>query len=227
MEEETYHVFNRGAHKQPIFLDEFDHQRFQVLLYIANCIGPIDAGKILQKYRGPSFADLFGLERSGDELVNVFAYSLLPNHFHLVLKQKGENGISMFMRKLCTGYSMYFNLKHDHSGTLFQGRFKSSHVNGDPCFEWLFAYVHLNPISIVEPQWREHGAKDVRRALEFLASYRYSSYFDYYAAERPERTILAYEEAVDFIDKNADLIELIKESKKGIPLHETFESGEK
>ena len=225
---ETYHIFNRGAHKQPIFLDEVDYRRFQVLLYLANQVCAVDAGNILAKYQGPSLVNLFRLEERDERLVDVYAYSLMPNHFHIVLRQIGDFGVSLFMRKLCTGYSMYFNLKHDHSGTLFQGRFKSNHINSDPYFKWIFAYVHLNPVSILEPNWsKEKELENVSQAKEFLNNYRYSSYWDYYVGERSERAILAYEEATNFIDKNEDLIGLIAESKKRTQLYESFESGEK
>ena len=224
---ETYHIFNRGAHKQPIFLDEVDYRRFQVLLYLANQVCAVDAGNILAKYQGPSLVNLFRLEERDERLVDVYAYSLMPNHFHIVLRQIGDFGISLFMRKLCTGYSMYFNLKHDHSGTLFQGRFKSNHINSDPYFKWLFAYVHLNPISLVEPKWEDRIIRNTFRAQKFLGDYKYSSHFDYYDEERPERAILAYDEALQYIDKKADFEELISSYGQGHVLHSTHQSVEK
>jgi len=226
MEDETYHVFNRGAHKNPIFLEERDFQRFQVLLLLANSTERIDAGNVLNKYQGRSLVKLFEEEGSDERIVDILAYSLLPNHFHLILRQRMPEGISKFMRKLCTGYSMYFNLKYGHSGTLYQGRFKSSHVDTDAHFNWLFAYVHLNPLSLAMPEWKVHGIEDVEVAQHFLDGYPYSSYFDFYVASRPERAILAYEDARHFIDSKNNLIDLAAAAKKDVQ-YETFEPVEK
>lgn len=232
MEGEVYHIFNRGAHKMPIFLDEGDFRRFQILLLLTNSTKKVDAGNTLAKYQGRSLVDLslvdlFKNDAPEQRLVDVLTYALIPNHFHLVLRQRIGGGITSFMKKLCTGYSMYFNLRHDRSGTLFQGRFKSSHVDTDPYHKWLFAYVHLNPVSVVEPDWKEKGVKNQTKVAEFLREYPYSSYYDYYVHERPERAILAHEEARDFLDTNENLIGLIAESEKGASLYENFESGEK
>src|SRR3989344_2030506 len=90
-------------------------------------------------------------------LVSVLAYCLMPNHFHLVLRQKNQDGITLFMRKLATAYAMYFNTKYDHSGVLFQCRYKSKHVNTDAYLRWIFSYVHLNPLEIIQPEWKERG----------------------------------------------------------------------
>ena len=215
---ETYHIFNRGAHKQSIFLEERDFQRFQVLLLLANSHEKMDVGNTIAKYQGPSLVNLFTNEVSNEKLVDIMAYSLLPNHFHFVLRQSCVEGISTFMRKLCTAYSMYFNLKYGHSGTLFQGRFKSSHVNTDPYFNWIFAYVHINAVALVEPKWSEKKLENPARAQKFVDGYKYSSYYDFYVAERPERAILAYDEALHYVEKKADIRALLSSygSSKGL-----------
>ena len=222
VEGEAYHIFNRGEHKQPIFIDEQDHRRFQVLLLLANSTEPIDTGNILRKYQGPTSADLFEREVPTSKRVDILAYALMPNHFHLVVRQRNTHGISEFMRKVCTAYSMYFNLRHDHSGTLFQGKFKSSHINTDPYFSWLFAYVHLNPISLVEPAWDERCVEDVQRAQGFIDRYAFSSYLDYYSTKRPERTILAIGEGCEYVDSKKDIKELLADYGRGSILFDTL-----
>jgi len=157
------------------------------------------------------------------KLVDVLAYALMPNHFHLVLKQVKDGGISKFMRKLATGYSMYFNIKHGHSGVLFQGRFKSSHINSEPYFRYIFSYVHLNPLELVEPDWKEGTIRNEKKARKFLSDYRYGSYFDYCVGERPERVILAYDDAPDFLKEQNDLEEMINDFSKGRALHTNLE----
>jgi len=77
-------------------------------------------------------------------LVVVVAYALLPNHFHLLLKQNADKGIAKFMQKLGTSYTMFFNKQEGRSGALFQGKFKSNHLDGDFALPTLSAYVNLN-----------------------------------------------------------------------------------
>ena len=134
----------------------------------------------------------------------------MPNHFHLLLRQKLPGGITKFMNKLGTGYSMYFNTKYDHSGVLSQGRFKSVHIDTEEYFRYIFSYVHLNPLVLVEPNWEMGIWKDKSAAQEFLQNYKYSSLYDYAAAERPERAILAYGERPDFLKTQSDLKELLR-----------------
>ncbi|MBI5645128.1 transposase [Candidatus Kaiserbacteria bacterium] len=146
----------------------------------------------------------------------------MPNHFHLVLRERNEKGITEFIRKVCTGYSMYFNLRHDHSGTLFQGKFRSNHIDNDPYFKWIFAYVHLNPIALVDPNWEEKDIKDTNKALTTLNNYRYSSFYDFYTAERPERNILAYNETLHYIDRAQEIGALVRGYRRGSSLYPTF-----
>ncbi|MDO8517772.1 MAG: transposase [bacterium] len=207
---ETYHVYNRGAHKQSIFINDFDRDRFLLLLYIANYSERLHLGNLLQKYKGRSSMDVLTEEVVDKSLVDVFAYSLMPNHFHLILRQKADGGITTFMKKVGTAYSMYFNAKYDHSGVLFQGRFKSKHVDTDDYFRYLFAYIHLNPVELVEPGWKEHGPKNKEEIRNFMASYRYSSHYDYALGDRVERAILSYAEAPEFLKAGNDVEDLLR-----------------
>ena len=129
-------------------------------------------------------------EKQGETLVDIIAYALMPNHIHLLLKEKIEGGISRFMLKLMTAYSMYFNTKHERSGPLFTRPFRSRHVGSDEYLQWLFAYILLNPLDIHQKNWKEQGLKDKRAAQVFLREYRYGSFSDL-ARERPESGILS------------------------------------
>ena len=215
---EAYHVYNRAAHKIPIFLEERDYDRFLVLLHLTNNSKTIDVRNSLKRHKDEGRSSVFA-DKTDRSLVDVLAYSLLPNHFHLVLRQKSAEGITRYLRRVATGYSMYFNLKYDHIGTLFQGRFRSSHLDNDSYFKWIFAYVHLNPVAFTDPEWHERGIRDIVRAQTQLQSYRYSSYYDYYTGERPERAIIAYDEAADLVDRACDLQEMLAEFGRGRVLH--------
>ena len=214
---ETYHVFNRGAHKQKIFLSQEDYARFLLLVYLSNSTHPANLRETLVKYKGSTFGEVFMEERVEDPLVDVLAYSLMPNHYHLILRQKSDNGITNFMRKLGTGYTMSYNVKYEHSGVIFQGRFKSRHVGNGPYFRYIFAYVHLNPVSIIEPHWEDRGIENPRRVRDFLSQYQHSSYYDYSVKERPQSKLLSLKQAPDFLRTQNDLEEMLKSVRLQAP----------
>jgi len=107
--------------------------------------------------------------------VDILTFVLMPNHYHLLLRQRVDGGISKFMQKLGTGYTMYFNEKHERSGALFQGRYKSVHIEDDRQLLYIPHYIHLNPLALID-----RGSTSINKnADEFLNSYRWSSYLDY------------------------------------------------
>jgi len=140
---EYYHIYNRGVDKRIVFVDEYDIQRFYESLDEFNTIEPI--GSIYEN----SFAKKLGSETSKLEqdeeevLVSLIAHCANPNHFHLLLKQETENGIEKLMQRM-GGYTKYFNNKYERTGTLFQGVFKSIHVDTNEYLLHLSAYVNLN-----------------------------------------------------------------------------------
>ena len=199
---EVYHIYNRGAHKSDIFRNAGDYERFQVLLLLCNQSSPVHLENLLTKYKGPSFIKMFLNEVpvQSEKLVEILAYSLMPNHFHLILKERMDGGITRFMRKMCTAYSMAHNAKHGHSGTLFQGRFKSNHVDSDRYFNWLVQYVHLNAVDLVEKKWKEVGISNKTQVTNFLKEYKWSSFFDYANEHRPEKNILSFSKEIQKIN---------------------------
>lgn len=224
---ETYHIYNRGAHKLQVFDDPEDYDRFLLLLFLANNTKQIQVRNVLSFYQGPSLVEVFEKEKPDKKLVDVLAYCLMPNHFHLLLKQKAENGISTFMRKVVTGYAMYRNIKHEHSGVVFQGRFKSVLVDDEAYFRYIFSYIHLNPISLVEHEWKELGIVDEKRVHDFVRSYEHSSYIDYSVVERSKGNILTLSEVPSFIKNADDLKEMLRYSRsyQGPSLVSTTKDG--
>lgn len=178
---EYYHIYNRGNDKRVIFHDNQDYQRFVSLMYLSNT-------KINFRMNDIS-KDVYNFDR-GKKLVEVGAYCLMSNHFHLILIQTEEGSISKFMQKLSTGYSMYYNQKYKRTGSLFEGKFKSEYANSDRYLKYLFSYIHLNPIKLIKKDWKEKGIGDVNKAVEFLNNYKYSSYLDYLEDERKEKVII-------------------------------------
>lgn len=142
---EYYHVYNRGVDKRDVFLDGQDYARFLTSIIEFNRVDPI--GSLFEK----NLAEKRGLspQKEGDlvpadPLVEVIAYCLNKNHYHLISKQLKDGGISKFMLKLSSGYSSYFNKKYERSGSLFQGPFKSIHINSNEYLLHLSAYVNCN-----------------------------------------------------------------------------------
>ena len=206
---ETYHIYNRGAHKRATFTNDEDYNRFLILLLASNSKRSFELRHLLKKHEGQHLDKIFE-EFFDQDLVDVLAYCLMPNHFHLVLRQKSENGIEKFIQKLCTAYSMYFNTKYEHSGVLFQGRYQSVHIDNEAYYRYIFAYLHLNPIELLQSDWKEVGIKNSSRTRKFLSTYRYSSYIDYSNIVRRERTILAKDDIPDFLKQQNDLEDLLK-----------------
>lgn len=183
---EFYHIYNRGTEKRNIFSTGPDYERFLALLYLCNSEKMVQ----LYSYQRPTLSQLLSLDR-GDTLVDICAYCLMPNHFHILIRGKEKGGISRFMQKLTTGYTMYFNQRNDRTGALFQGRFKASHIQDDTYLRYLLSYIHLNPIKIIDSRWKENGIKNRKHAQTFLETYPYSSYRDYAGENRTHRLILS------------------------------------
>ena len=192
---EFYHVYNRGVEKRNIFTDKKDWERFHKLLYIANSSRPFE-------FRELENQGIETIDR-GEPIVAIGAYVLMPNHFHILAKEITQNGLSTFMKKLTTGYSMYFNKKHERVGPLFQGRFKADHVVRDEHLKYLYVYIHLNPVKLIEPKWKEVGIKNKKRVLKFIEQYYYSSYEDYCdTTKRQEDKILTKDEFPEYFSQN-------------------------
>ncbi len=181
---EYYHIYNRGTEKRNIFLSKQDYERFLSLLYLCNSNAPV-----LLRRQGRTLAEVKKIERS-KPLVDISAFCLMPNHFHLIIYEREQGGISRFIQKLTTGYTMYFNKVHERTGVLFQGKYKASHIATDKYLKHLISYIHLNPVKLVDPEWKEKGVENPKSTKEYLKSYRYSSHQDYLKENRIENIII-------------------------------------
>lgn len=217
-ENEHYHIYSRGVEKRKIFLNTKDYNRFIALLYIMNQDAPFRMDNFLRNNQN-HLGNIFKEERE-KTLVSILGYCLMPNHFHLILHEHKENGISKFMGKLLTAYSMYFNTKYERSGPLFTHPFRSEHINNESQYMYIFSYLHLNPLSIIERRWKEEGIKNKKEAREFLEKYQYSSYQDFLDNKRPESSIVDFSLVPEYI-KELELDfpkyeELFEENKETI-----------
>lgn len=134
---EYYHIYNRGVAKQPIFKTQRDYQRFlQTMIFY-------QVEKPATKF---SDANLRQPSNRKSLKVDIICYCLMPNHFHLLLKQNSDNGISTYMSRVSNSFTRYFNTRHDRVGPLFQGRFKAVHIESNEQLIHLSRYIHLNPL---------------------------------------------------------------------------------
>lgn len=131
---EKYHIFNRGVDKRIVFADKADYIRFYQTMDLFNSLEPV----------GDYARAKNNMKAIENRLVQVHAYSLLPNHFHLILEQLVDGGISDFMKRVSGGYTSYFNEKNQRSGSLFQGRYKRIHIDTNEYLLYLFSYVNEN-----------------------------------------------------------------------------------
>ncbi len=131
---EYYHIFNRGVEKRKIFNNDKCYNRFIESMIFFNTEKSIWLVNDRPRQK----------PQPEERIVDVVAYCLNPNHFHFLLKENKEGGITKFMKKICTGYAMYFNKKYAHSGVLFQGRFKSVHMDSNDQLLYVSAYVNGN-----------------------------------------------------------------------------------
>lgn len=161
---EIYHIYNRGTDKRNIFMDQSDYYRFLRCLTDFNDLNPT-----LDWRREKDFSDT-EVEPPKIKVVDIVAYCLMPNHYHLLLRQISDGGVVKFMRKLGTGYTMYFNLKNERSGVLFQGRYKAKHVDDNTYLQLLINYIHANPLDL-KPENHD--------PIATLDSYKWSSWHEY------------------------------------------------
>ncbi|MBI5456134.1 transposase [Candidatus Kaiserbacteria bacterium] len=186
---ELYHVLNRGVDKRTIFLDDQDRHRFVHDLFIFNDSKPAENTEYFYSRTTKSVEsiDLRGRYKDGykpdkrKQIVDIHAWCLMGNHYHLLLSSRVDNGITKFLMKLNVGYAKYFNERYKRAGTLFQGRTKKVRIATDAHFMHIMNYIHLNPLDFLKgaDQWRDLTVKNPPAALKHLENYRWSSFQDY------------------------------------------------
>ena len=219
---EYYHIFNRGNSKQKIFLDDKDRDRFLKLLYLCNSKIGIDFREQIVRTK----INAWEFEK-GDPVVFIGAWVLMPNHFHLYLTSNVEarlprnDAIAVFMQKVLTAYSKYFNAKYNRTGSLFEGKFKSVYIEDEVQAKYLFSYIHLNPLKLIDSKWKERGIKNKKKALAFLNSYKWSSYLDYFGVSRSENKIINEANFLDYFgikkDFKNEIFDWVKVAEARLP----------
>lgn len=192
---EIYHIVLRRIGNELLFIDTDDYYRGIFSIYefnttkqvtIRECraararfkksIAQIDRGQTPVKIVEPAVKVI-----DRDLLVEVLTFCLMPNHIHLLVRQLKEGGISKFIQKLGSGYASYFKNRYGIKlkGHFFQDRFEAVHIKTDEQLKVVFVYIHTNPISLIEPKWKEYGIGNPEKVIKFVENYKWSSYSDY------------------------------------------------
>lgn len=190
-----YHVYNRGVNKQPIFLDDQDYTVFLSLL--KRYLDPSAAHK---RSNGVHYAPLY-------EKVNLLAYCLMPNHFHLFLYQYTEDGMSSLLRNVSVSYGMYFNHKYSRVGPIFQQRYRAVRITDDAQLMHITRYIHLNPDTYARWPWSSLKYYDGSTYAKWLSTSRVLELFDYDPT--------AYRKFIDDYKDKHDELELLKSELAG------------
>jgi putative transposase len=156
-----YHIYNRGVDKGIIFREDKDYKTFLSFLKLYLSLQSLQ-GESLKTFPSRKLKNYFGE-------IDLLCYCLMPNHFHLFVKQKSDHGIDHFMRSLATKYVRYFNSHYHRIGPLFQGPYKAVRVTDEYQFIYLSKYIHRNPLSI----------SPYKESPRRLKEYTYSSYGNY------------------------------------------------
>lgn len=196
---EIFHTLSRGVDKRQIFMDNQDYFRFIHNLFEFNDEAPADTASYYFYKNNVIARPKIREGKPRKLLVNILAFCLMPNHYHLLLNAESKNNISKFMKKLNMGYARYFNERHKRTGALFESRYKSIIVKNDVHFIHLPFYIHSNPLDLKFPQWRNKGLKNHKRALKFLENYRWSSHLDY-LGKKNFPSITQRDFLIDFFD---------------------------
>ena len=202
---QTYHLSNWGVDQREIFSDVYDYHRFIRLLYLSNSDQPLNFNRLATF----NLKHLFQMSR-GQKLVAIKAYCLMPNHFHLIVTELVPQGISKFMSRLATGYSMYYNYKYGRRGKLYEGPFKAKPISSLSVLREMINYIHTQPLKLVNKNQEEYLGAEA--TADYLRNYTFSSLVDYLGIDRLQKEILdAGKAKTSWREGQRLLLELVKE----------------
>lgn len=208
---EYYHIYNRGVDKRDIFMDTYNLNRFILSVKEFNTIQPTGGIKELSFRR--SDVGRLKKEEKIEPLVSIVCYCFNPNHFHFIVKQEVDGGISEFFKRLLGGYTKYFNEIHHRSGSLFQGRFKSHLINDDQYFMKIYPYVNMNYLIHTIPTEKSH--------LIWASDREYNSgLFDIVSREEAKSTLDVYGNYESFKSECVKVVSIIRTERGRVSLLE-------
>jgi REP element-mobilizing transposase RayT len=202
-----YHIYNRGVDKRDIFSDKNDLYRFVESIKEFNRIEKINSLANLRKSKlSLTKTPQIGAKPLSGELVEFVGYCINPNHFHFILREISDNGITKFMHKLQGGYTSYFNIKNSRSGSLFQGTFKSQVIVNQNYFNKLIGYVNKNYLI--------HNISLNKKDLVFSGDYEYENNKFNIISKKEGNFVLDFFGGINKFKKHCDeIVQIIREER--------------
>lgn len=175
---EIYHVFNRSVAQQPIFISKYDYKRALDLIDFYRFENTNLRFSFYNRMKYQQKSDFIYSLYSTQKLVEIYSFCLMPNHFHFLLKQLTEGGITKFLRIFQNSYAKYINTKTKRNGAAFQAMFKTVRMESDNQLLHVFRYINLNPVTSY-----------LLKNVEELKHYPWSSFCDYCAKNPPHQFV--------------------------------------
>ncbi len=168
--DQIYHVFNRGIEKRPVFTHRKEYERIRLALdfYRFRDLG-YRLSFALRMPKGEHIGPFEYLRKHGHPRVEILAYCIMPNHFHLLIRQRKENGVIRFIADVTNSYTRYFNTRHKNRvGPLFQGRFKAVRIEDEDQLLHVSRYIHINPVVSYLVDWKNAETYEWSSLTEYL-----------------------------------------------------------
>ncbi len=173
---EYYHIYNRTIFNIPEFKNVKNAEKLSQAFLIANSTKSSDAFSFLRNNKNAKIEDVIEIIEKGEKLVDVLCYTIMPDHYHLLLRERKESGISNFIHKCNISVAKYINIKNERSGPLFESLFKAKHISTNEYLVHLSVYIHLNPLDfLAEKSWRKNQLKNWDQVKVKLIKYPWSS----------------------------------------------------
>ena len=209
---EYYHIYNRTILNIPEFKENNNCNRLLQAFLLANSTKSGPAFEYLRNNSKPTsdvgsallLNNALEIARSGEKLVDVLCYAIMPDHYHLLIREVKEKGITEFIRKSNISIAKYVNKIKERKGTIFEGLFKSKHIDSNEYLRHLSLYIHLNPLDFIAGKdWRKHKLENFNKHRNKLLDYRWSS-LSFFLNNTPNDIISGYEIITNQFKNNDD-----------------------
>lgn len=193
---EYYHIYSRTILNAPEFKNYQNADKLFKTFLLANSTNSGRAFDYLRNDRSPKLEKAIEIAKEGKRLVGILCYVIMPDHYHLLIKELKDSGITNFIRKCNISIAKYINIKNNRRGTLFESRFQSKHIDSNEYLLHLSVYIHLNPLDFISGRdWRENKLKDWPSIKNKLIRYPWSSLRSF-LDEGNENPIISGEEII-------------------------------
>lgn len=173
---EYYHIYSRTILNSAEFKNYKNAGRLKQAFLISNSTNSSEAFQFIRNYKNAPTEDILKILESGKKLIDILCYTIMPDHYHLLVREIKDDGIKNFIHKCNTSIAKYINIKNERRGPLFESRFKSKHINTNEYLLHLSLYIHLNPLDfLVGKDWRKHALKNWPLIKPKLLNYQWSS----------------------------------------------------